>query len=71
MDERGVKNRPNWKTSLVIPIPKPGNPTTTIQNLRPISLTSNICKLKERIALARIQWQLDKEDHMHHCLSGF
>ncbi|KAG0411912.1 hypothetical protein HPB47_010938 [Ixodes persulcatus] len=33
----------NWKMSLVLPIPKPGKPPTTMRNLRPISLTSNIC----------------------------
>ncbi|KAG0410435.1 hypothetical protein HPB47_012454 [Ixodes persulcatus] len=61
----------NWEMSLVLPIPKPGKPPTTMRNLRPISLTSNICKLMERMALARIQWHLDKEDRQHHCQTGF
>ncbi|KAG0437870.1 hypothetical protein HPB47_017250 [Ixodes persulcatus] len=46
-------------------------PTTTIQNICPLSLTSNICKLMELMALARIQWHLNKEDRLYHCKSGF
>ncbi|KAM7297104.1 hypothetical protein ISCGN_022257 [Ixodes scapularis] len=61
----------DWKESLVVPIPKPGKPPISIQNLRPISLTSNVCKLAERMVLGKILWQLETEDRFHHCQTGF
>ncbi|KAG0413515.1 hypothetical protein HPB47_009347 [Ixodes persulcatus] len=45
------------KYSTVIPIPKAGKPTDSIQNLRPIFLTFHLCKITERRILARITWQ--------------
>lgn len=41
-----------WLESTVIPIPKPGKPPTDIVNLRPISLTSTICKLMAPFTMA-------------------
>lgn len=38
-----------WKLSWVTPIPKPGKLQDRIENLRPVSLTSNICKTMEKI----------------------
>ncbi|MCP3664990.1 MAG: reverse transcriptase family protein, partial [Gammaproteobacteria bacterium] len=43
-----------WKKSIEHPIPKPGKPTSQGENLRPISLTSNICKWMERVMAARL-----------------
>ena len=44
----------DWKMSWVTPIPKPGKEPDKPQNTRPISLTSILCKLVERMTLARI-----------------
>lgn len=60
-----------WKTSWVIPIPKPGKLATTLANMRPISLTSNLCKLTERMALYRIQHILENNGTFHYTQTGF
>ncbi|KAG0411830.1 hypothetical protein HPB47_011038 [Ixodes persulcatus] len=60
-----------WKTSWFIPIPKPGKPTTTLANMRPISLTSNVCKLTERMALYRIQHILENNGIFDYTQPGF
>lgn len=61
----------DWKASIVVPIPKAGKPLTEVGNLRPISLTSNICKLAERMLLYRVQWHLETQGRLHHCQVGF
>ena len=43
-----------WKESIVIPIPKPGKDHSNALNYRPISLTSSICKLMERMINERL-----------------
>ncbi|XP_072143096.1 uncharacterized protein [Dermacentor andersoni] len=45
-----------WLTVVVVPIRKPGQPTTAITSYRPLSLTSAACKLMETIALGRLNW---------------
>ena len=40
-----------WKKSIIVPIPKPGKPG----QFRPISLTSCLCKMFERLVLNRLQ----------------
>lgn len=45
----------DWKLSWVTPMPKPGKPLDRIENLRPVSLTSNVGKTMEKIVLRRIQ----------------
>lgn len=51
-----------WRTSEVIPIPKPGKPSSKPENLRPISLTSCLCKLMEKIVSKRLEWFLEKNN---------
>ncbi|KAM7298485.1 hypothetical protein ISCGN_019080 [Ixodes scapularis] len=48
-----------WKTAKTILIPKPGKPPS-VENLRPISLTSCVGKLLEHVLLSR--WQQYLED---------
>lgn len=60
-----------WKTALIIPIPKPGKPPNQINNLRPISLTSCVGKLMERMALNRLQWHLETTDSLAYTMTGF
>jgi Reverse transcriptase (RNA-dependent DNA polymerase)/Endonuclease-reverse transcriptase len=48
-----------WKTAMVIPLPKPGKPPDSPANLRPISLLSQLSKITEKIILARIRNHID------------
>lgn len=52
------------KASRGIPIPKPEKPPNEVRNLRPISLTSNLCKLLERMVLNRLAWALETEHRL-------
>ncbi|KAG0424581.1 hypothetical protein HPB47_028207 [Ixodes persulcatus] len=61
----------SWRESLVIPIPKPGKPPNELTNLRPISLTSNLCKLTERMVLERLMWHLERNSPLHPHQLGF
>ena len=55
-----------WKIAVVIPIPKPNKDHSNPTNYRPISLTSCLCKLMEKMVNLRLTWYLEKE----RCLSG-
>lgn len=44
---------------------------TTLANMRPISLTSHVCKLTERMALHRIQTTLENNGTFHYTQTGF
>jgi len=46
----------SWLHSLVVPIPKPNNPSYFPSSYRPISITSNACKLMEKMIVRRLQW---------------
>lgn len=59
-----------WKTASIIFIPKPGKPQA-IANLRPISLTSCVGKLMERIVLNRLLIHLEQSQHLPHNLIGY
>ena len=48
-----------WKPTTIIPIHKPGKPTFSPSSFRPISLTSCISKLFERLILSRITFHLE------------
>lgn len=51
-----------WKHSIIYPIPKPGKKPNSIKNLRPIALTSTLCKLLERMVLTRLTYHLEEEN---------
>ncbi|KAG0435409.1 hypothetical protein HPB47_018504 [Ixodes persulcatus] len=61
----------DWKLSWVTPITKPGKPLDRIENLRPVSLTSNVGKTMEKIVLRRIQWYLEKHECLDPRQTGF
>lgn len=50
----------DWKSALFIPILKYGKKPDAPVKLRLVSLTSNLGKLMERMAVARLQWFLEK-----------
>lgn len=61
---------PEWKHAEVIMIPKPGK-KLQIENLRPISLTSCLGKLFERVITNRVQDYLEDNDLFPHSMYGF
>ena len=61
----------SWKIAIVIPIPKPDKDHRNPLNYRPISLTSCMCKVLERIINDRIMWYLEKNQYINIKQSGF
>ena len=60
-----------WRTSIIIPILKPGKEPTNPRNYRPISLTSCVCKLLERMVNNRLMWFLEKTHKLSPQQYGF
>ena len=60
-----------WKTSTIIPIHKSGKPTNQPSSFRPISLTSCISKLFERLVLARVSFLLESSNILTSAQAGF
>ena len=48
-----------WKHALVTPILKPTKPNNDHTSYRPISLTSSICKIMEKLVSNRLGWYLE------------
>jgi ribonuclease HI len=66
------KEFPNqWRIAIVIPIPKPGKDPRNSTNYRPISLTSCLCKLLEKMVNTRLMWFLERGSHINMVQSGF
>ena len=60
-----------WKTSSIIPIYKMGKPLDCPASFRPISLTSCVSKLFERIILSRLLFFLESNSILCCCRAGF
>ena len=60
-----------WKKAILIPIHKPGKPKNSPSSYRPISLTSCLCKLLERILNSRLMWFMEKERKFDDEQAGF
>ena len=60
-----------WKTSTIVPIHKVGKPTNCPASFRPISLTSCVSKLFERIILSRLLYFLESNSILSPCQAGF
>jgi hypothetical protein len=52
----------DWTKSMIIRILKPGKPTEEIESYRPITLTSILTKVFERIILTRLKWFLESQN---------
>lgn len=61
----------SWKIAIIIPIPKPGKDPTNPTNYRPISLTSCLCKLMEKIINVRLVWYLERNKLINKMQSSF
>jgi len=62
---------PSWLHAIVVPIPKPNKPSHLPSSYRPISLTSNVCKLFEKMIVCRLDWFLEYHNVLHISQSGF
>ena len=51
----------SWRRAIIIPIPKAGKDPSSVENYRPISLTSHLAKLAERLVSARLTHIADRE----------
>lgn len=60
-----------WKEAVIISIRKPGKDTSDPGNYRPIALTSNICKLMERMVNERLLYKIEKGSVLTEYQSGF
>ncbi|XP_076047375.1 uncharacterized protein LOC143028907 [Oratosquilla oratoria] len=60
-----------WKHAIVVPIPKAGKRRNQIANYRPVSLTSHIGKIYERIVLNRLQHHVETRGELPKLQAGF
>jgi len=60
-----------WKSAIVIPILKPGKRPNSPSSFRPISLTSCLAKVMERMINNRLRWFLDKRAIIPAFQTGF
>ncbi|KAM7304738.1 uncharacterized protein ISCGN_014638 [Ixodes scapularis] len=60
-----------WKEAMVVPLLKAGKPPGKAESYRPVSLTSCISKLFERMVQARICWYLEEHHCLPNCMTGF
>ena len=61
----------NWKKAIIIPVLKPGKPADNIDSYRPISLTSCIAKIMERMISERLTWYLETNNILSPSQAGF
>ena len=60
-----------WKQATIIPILKPGKSPSATSSYRPISLTSCVSKVMEKILTNRLQWFLTHKNILSNNQSGF
>jgi exonuclease III len=61
----------SWLHAIVVPILKVGKDPRSIDSYRPISLTSSMCKLMERMVTSRLRWYLERHRLLSDEQSGF
>jgi ribonuclease HI len=60
-----------WRNATVVPIKKPGKDPEQISSYRPISLTSCMCKIMERMVNKRLVWYLETNQLLSNQQYGF
>lgn len=61
----------SWKHGVIVPIAKPGKDHSQPVSYRPIALTSNLCKLMERMVMNRLTYEMESKGMLSACQSGF
>ena len=61
----------SWKEAVVVPIHKPGKDCKNPGSYRPIALTSNVCKIMERMINERLTFYLENKGYISKYQSGF
>uniref|UniRef100_A0A8C1XU29 Uncharacterized protein n=1 Tax=Cyprinus carpio TaxID=7962 RepID=A0A8C1XU29_CYPCA len=61
----------DWKHGVIVPIAKPGKDHSQPINYRPIALTSNLCKLMERMVMNRLTYVIESRGIFAAYQSGF
>ena len=61
----------SWKTTIIIPVPKPGMVLSDPCSYRPIALTSCLCKTMKRMINSRLTWYLERHMVITEYQSGF
>ena len=61
----------SWREATVIPLLKPGKSGADPLHYRPISLTSCLCKLMEKLVNARLSWFLESKNILAEAQCGF
>ncbi|GFS95845.1 probable RNA-directed DNA polymerase from transposon BS [Trichonephila clavipes] len=60
-----------WKKAIVVPIPKKNKPLDNLKSYRPISLTSILSKVMERMITSRLDWYLKTNNLLTSSQAGF
>ncbi|MGL5578150.1 MAG: RNA-directed DNA polymerase, partial [Fusobacteriaceae bacterium] len=61
----------DWKHGVIVPIAKPGKDNSKASNYRAIALTSNLCKLMERMVMNRLIFVIESRNIFSAYQSGF
>ncbi|KAM7289881.1 hypothetical protein ISCGN_030009 [Ixodes scapularis] len=60
-----------WRLAWVVPVLKSGKPAGDLSSYRPVSLTSCVAKLFERLVHARLIWWLEEQNLLPSNITGF
>ena len=60
-----------WRHGVIIPLLKRGKPASNIESFRPISLTSCVVKLLERMIAARLYTMAEEQNWLNNNQAGF
>ncbi|GFY24241.1 reverse transcriptase domain-containing protein [Trichonephila clavipes] len=60
-----------WKKAIAVPIPKKNKPLDDLNSYRPISLTSILSKVMERMITSRLDWYLETNNLLTSSQAGF
>ena len=61
----------SWRQGIIVPILKHGKPANETKSFRPISLTSNIAKVIERLVAVRLSYMLERRGVLTANQTGF